>query len=78
MAVWWSLPRRKGVSTTKDEPVVGIEGYAVLVGNSEIDFTEALAVASLDIREKKSPPGKILEGLKQTAATINRAMGLQQ
>lgn len=70
--------RRKGVSTTKDEPVVGIEGYAVLVGNSEIDFTVALAVASLDIRGKKSPPGKILEGLKQTAATIHRAMGLKQ
>jgi len=70
--------KRKGVSTTRDEPVVGIESYAVLVGNPEIDFTAALAVASLDIREKRSHPREMIEGLKETAAGINRAIGLRQ
>jgi DNA-binding IclR family transcriptional regulator len=69
--------RRQGVSTTRNEPVMGVHSYAVLLGNPEIDFTAALAVASLDIRGKKSNPRQILGGLKETAAEINRAMGLR-
>jgi len=69
--------RRQGVSTTRNEPVVGVESYAVLVGNPEIDFTAALAVASLDVRGKKSNPREIIAGMKETAAEINRAIGLR-
>ena len=43
----------------------------------KIDFTAALAVASLDIGGKKSNSREILAGLKETAAEINRAIGLR-
>ncbi|MCL5004977.1 MAG: IclR family transcriptional regulator [Acidobacteria bacterium] len=70
--------RRKGVSTARNEPVLGVESYAVLVGNPAIEFTAALAVASLDIRGKESNPREIVASLKKTAAEINRAIGLRQ
>jgi DNA-binding IclR family transcriptional regulator len=69
--------RQKGVSRTSNEPVIGVRSYAVLVGNPKIDLTAALAVASLDIRGKKSHPRKILAGLKKAAAEINHVMGLR-
>lgn len=68
---------RKGVSMARDEPVIGVRSYAVLVGKPEVDILAALAVASLDIRGKKHNPEKILAALKETAAEINRAIGLR-
>jgi DNA-binding IclR family transcriptional regulator len=69
--------KQKGVSTTSNEPVIGVRSYAVLIGNPEVDFAATLAVASLDIRGKKSNPGNILAGLKKTAAEINHIIGLR-
>ncbi|HEX5482741.1 MAG TPA: IclR family transcriptional regulator [Terriglobia bacterium] len=69
--------RQKGVSIARNEPVIGVRSYAVLVGNPAIDIMAALAVASLDIRGKKDNSGAIIEGLQRAAVEINRAIGLR-
>ncbi|MGH9401411.1 MAG: IclR family transcriptional regulator [Terriglobia bacterium] len=68
--------RRKGISTTECEPVIGVKGYAVLIGKPEVNVTAALSVASLDMRGKKHNVEEIIRGLKETAQEINRATGL--
>jgi DNA-binding IclR family transcriptional regulator len=69
--------QQKGFSTAKDEPVIGVRSYAILVGKPEIDVVAALAVASLHMQGKKHNPQEILQGLKHTAREINRAIGLR-
>ncbi len=70
--------RRKGISITGSDRVVGVESYAVLIGNPEIDLMAALAVACLDIRGKKRNAREIIAALKETAAEINRGIGLRR
>ncbi|MDE3178783.1 MAG: IclR family transcriptional regulator [Acidobacteriota bacterium] len=69
--------RQKGVSMARNEPVIGVRAFAVLVGNPEIDIMAALAVASLDIRGRKDKSRKIIRGLQAAALEINGAIGLR-
>jgi DNA-binding IclR family transcriptional regulator len=69
--------RRSGVSTAHNEPVIGVRSYAVLLGNPDTDLRAALAVASLDMRNKKENPRLVLKSLGATAAEINRSLGLR-
>lgn len=68
---------RTGVSTAHNEPVIGIRSYAVPLGNPHAELRAALAVASLDMRNKKENPRLIVKALRATAAEINRALGLR-
>jgi DNA-binding IclR family transcriptional regulator len=69
--------RRSAISTAHNEPVIGVRSYAVLLGNPDTDLRAALAVASLDMRNKKENPQLILKALVATAAEINRSLGLR-
>ena len=70
--------RQKRVSIARNEPVIGVRSYAVLVGNPEIDIMAALAVASLDIRGKKDNSREVINRLQEAAHEINRTIGLRQ
>lgn len=70
--------RQKRVSIARNEPVIGVRSYAVLVGNPEIDIMAALAVASLDIRGKKNNSREVINHLQEAAHEINRTIGLRQ
>lgn len=69
--------RRRGVSTAYNEPVIGVRSYAVLLGNPDLELRAALAVASLDMRNKKDNSKLIVKEIKATSAEINRALGLR-
>ncbi len=76
LARLWEI-RENGISTGHDEPVIGVQSYAVLIGKPEVDITAALAVASLQIRGKKQNVRETVEALKCTSREINRAIGLR-
>jgi DNA-binding IclR family transcriptional regulator len=68
---------RTGVSTAHNEPVIGVRSYAVPLGNPHAELRAALAVASLDMRNKKENPRLIVKTLRATAEEINRSLGLR-
>ena len=68
--------RQKGVSTAVNETLVGVQDFAVLVGNPKVGIMAALAATAWMGPAKKISVHKVQSALLECAETISRSIGL--
>jgi len=68
--------RQNGVSTAVNETLVGVQDFAVLVGNPKVGIMAALAATAWMGPAKKISVHKVQSALLECAETISKSIGL--
>jgi len=68
--------RQKGVSTAVNETLVGVQDFAVLVGNPKVGIMAALAATAWMGPAKEISVQKLQSALLECAETISKSIGL--
>ena len=68
--------RKRGVSTSDSESIVGVKDVAVLVGSPRTGTAAAICVPSLGLLTRRRP-GNIEGALKRCARRVNKALGIE-
>jgi DNA-binding IclR family transcriptional regulator len=68
--------RRTGISTAVDESFIGLHDTAVLVGNSAVGVTAAIAITQLTASRQRKDSQEAIDALLRCARQINQRAGL--